>query len=85
MIERKILNKIKINLNETIWFYCGYIARELTCGKKNSEIQIDLSKLITDQMMMIRVAEIIQKLEILSAFDGSKSSLKACEFAIYLS
>jgi len=64
MIERKILNGIKINLNETIWFYCGYIARELTSGKKDSEIQTDLSKLITNQMVMIGVAEIIQKLEI---------------------
>lgn len=64
MIERKILNGIKINLGETIWYYCGFIARELAFGKTNFEIQTDLPKQITNQMVMIGVAEIIQKLVI---------------------
>ena len=58
------LNGIKINLGETIWYYCGFIARELAFGKTNFEIQTDLPKQITNQMVMIGVTEIIQKLVI---------------------
>ena len=75
MIERKILNGIKINLSETIWYYCGFIARELAFGKTNSEIQTDLPKQITNQMVMIGVAEIIQKLVISLKHDKGSMDL----------
>jgi urease gamma subunit len=64
MIERKILNGIKINLSETIWYYCGFIVRKLALGKTNFKIQTDLPKQITNQMVMIGVSEIVQKLVI---------------------
>lgn len=72
-IERKVRNRVRINLNEVIWFYCGYIISRLASGFENLEIQNNLSTLIREDMVMIGVSEFMKKIEIGIQRDDSKS------------
>jgi urease gamma subunit len=72
-IERKLRNRIRINLNEVIWYYCGYIISELTSRHENLAIQNNLSNLVRKDMVMIGVSEFMEKIEIDIQRDNSKS------------
>ena len=39
MVKKRLANNLKINLNETLLFYCAYIVSELRSGKTVSTIQ----------------------------------------------
>jgi urease gamma subunit len=73
IIERKVQNGVRINLNEVIWYYCGYIISRLSSGQENSELQNNLSNLIRKEMVMIGVSEFVKKLEINIQLGYSKS------------
>ena len=72
-IERKVRNRVRINLNESIWYYCGYIISGLSSGHEYLEIQDSLSNLIRKDMVMIGVSEFMKKVEIGIIRDNSKS------------
>jgi urease gamma subunit len=73
IIERKVQIGVRINLNEVIWYYCGYIISRLSSGQENLEIQNNLSNLIRKEMVMIGVPEFMKKLEIHIQVGDSKS------------
>jgi hypothetical protein len=72
-IERKVQNEVRINLNEVIWYYCGYIISELTARNENLAIKNNLSNLVRKDMVMIGVSEFLKKIEIGIQRDNSKS------------
>lgn len=64
LINNKISNRIRINLSEVIWLYCGYISKGILSGKALTELQNDLTDLINEEMVMIGVRESIDSIEI---------------------
>lgn len=64
LINNKISNRIRINLSEVIWLYCGYIFKGILSGKALTELQNDLPDLINEEMVMIGVRESIDIIEI---------------------
>ncbi len=64
IIETKIKRQLRINLNESMWFYCGCVLNQLHLGTAINEIRINLSKMLSDKMAMIGVVESMKKIEI---------------------
>jgi urease gamma subunit len=64
VIETKIKRRLKINLNESIWFFCGFVINQLHLGNTIDEIKINLSKILSEEMVMIGVGESMKKIEI---------------------
>lgn len=64
ILETKIKRHLRINLNESIWFYCGCLINQLHSGTAIDEIRTKLSKLLNEEMVMIGVVELMKKIEI---------------------
>ena len=64
IIETKIKRQLRINLNESMWFYCGYVLNQLHVGTAMDEIRTNLSKILNEEMVMIGVVELMKKIEI---------------------
>lgn len=64
ILETKIKRHLRINLNESIWFYCGCLINQLHSGTAIDEIRTNLSKLLNEEMVMIGVVELMKKIEI---------------------
>ena len=60
-IKTKVNRGLRINLDETIWLYCGYIIREIRLGNNLSQIKEKISKLLSHDGVMIGVPEIMKK------------------------
>ncbi|MFN2434223.1 MAG: urease subunit gamma [Nitrososphaeraceae archaeon] len=60
-IKNKLSRKMRININETLYFYLNYIITQLRLHKKKSEIIINVSKLLTSSQVMIGVPESLRK------------------------
>lgn len=73
IIERKVRNSVRINLNEVIWLYCGHIINELSNGQENAGIENNISRLVRKEGVMIGVSELMKKIEIILQKDDSKS------------
>ena len=64
IIETKIKRQLRINLNESMWFYCGCVLNQLHVGTAIDEIRTNLSKILSEEMVMIGVVELMKKIEI---------------------
>ncbi len=64
IIETKIKRQLRINLNESMWFYCGCVLNQLHLGTAIDEIRTNLSKILSEEMVMIGVVELMKKIEI---------------------
>lgn len=64
IIETKIKRQLRINLNESIWFFCGCLLNQLHLGTGIDEIRTNLSKILNEEMVMIGVGELMKKIEI---------------------
>jgi urease gamma subunit len=64
ILESKVKRQIRINLNESIWFYCGCVINHLHSGTGIDEIRTELSKILNEEMVMIGVMELMRKIEI---------------------
>ena len=64
IIETKIKRQLRINLNESMWFYCGCVLNQLHMGTAMDEIRTNLSKILNEEMVMIGVVELMKKIEI---------------------
>ena len=64
VVEAKIKRQLRINLNESIWFYCGCILNQLCLSTDKDEIRTNLSKILSEEMVMIGVGELMKKIEI---------------------
>jgi len=62
MIKKRLANNLKINLNETLLFYCAYIVSELRSGKTVSTIQKNVHRVLSPDKVMIGVPESIQRI-----------------------
>ncbi len=60
-IRTKVNHGLRINLDESIWLYCGYIIKEIRLGKNLSQIKEKISKLLSHDGVMIGVPEIMKK------------------------
>ncbi|MFB5611051.1 MAG: urease subunit gamma [Nitrosopumilaceae archaeon] len=61
-IKKRLANNLKINLNETLLFYCAYIVLELRSGKTVSTIQKNVHKILSPDKVMVGVPESIQRI-----------------------
>jgi len=64
IVETKIKRQLRINLNESMWFYCGCVLNQLHSGTAVNEIRTNLSKILSEEMVMIGVMELMKKIEI---------------------
>lgn len=64
IVETKIKRHLRINLNESLWFYCGCVLNQLYSGTAIDEIRTNLSKILSEEMVMIGVVELLKKIEI---------------------
>ena len=64
VIETKIKRQLRINLNESIWFYCGYVLNQLYLGNDTDKIRTNLSKILSEEMVMLGVADFMKEIEI---------------------
>ncbi len=73
MIEEKIHKNIKINTSEALTAYCAYVVKGIRAGKKDSEIQNDVSKLLSENSVMIGVPETLQVITFEVAIEKHKT------------
>ena len=57
IIKNRLSQNLRININETMMLFSGYIASEIRNGKVISQIKEDLSKILTPEKVMIGVPE----------------------------
>ncbi len=62
IIKNRLANNLRINLNETLLFYCAYIVSELRSGKTVSTIQKNVHRILSPDKVMIGVPESIQRI-----------------------
>jgi len=60
IIQTRLSQNLRININETLMLFCGLITQLLRKGKSNSEIADSLSKMLTPDKVMIGVPESIR-------------------------
>ena len=60
-IKTKVNHGLRINLDESIWLYCGYIIKEIRHGNNLNQIKEKISKLLSHDRVMIGVPEIMKK------------------------
>ena len=62
IIQTRLSQNLRININETLMLFCGLITQQLRGGKSNSEIVDSLSKMLTPEKVLIGVPESIRKI-----------------------
>ena len=62
VIKTRLSSNLKINLNETLLFYCAYIVSELRAGKSVEEIEKNVHKILSPEKVMVGVPESIQRI-----------------------
>ncbi len=62
IIQSRLSQNLRININETLMLFCGLITQQLREGKSNSEIVDSLSKLLIPEKVLIGVPESIRKI-----------------------
>lgn len=73
VIDEKIQKKVKINANEALTAYCSYVVKAIRAGKKDREIQKDVSKLLSENSVMIGVPETLQVITFEVAIEKNKT------------
>lgn len=67
IIQTRLSQNLKININETLMLFCGLITQQFREGKSNSEIIDSMSKLLSPEKVMIGVPESMRTV----SFDAS--------------
>ncbi len=62
MLKEKLSRNLKINANETITVYCAYVINGLRSGKSIEYIQENSSKILSQEQVMIGVAETLREI-----------------------
>lgn len=60
-IKSKVNRGLRINVDESIWLYCGYIIKEIRRGNNLNQIKEKISKILSYDGVMIGVTEIMKK------------------------
>ncbi|MFB5607995.1 MAG: urease subunit gamma [Candidatus Nitrosomaritimum yanchengensis] len=69
IIKKKILRNQKLNINETLALFSGFIVISLKEKKSIQEIQKQISQLLLSHQVLIGVPEILKKLTFLVTTD----------------
>ncbi len=64
IVGTKIKRQLRINLNESISFFCGCVLNQLHLGTAIDEIRTNLYRILSEEMVMIGVVELMKKIEI---------------------
>jgi urease gamma subunit len=73
MIEEKIRQKMRINANEALMAYCAYVVKSIRAGKKDSDVQKAVSKMLSADSVMIGVPETLQVITFEVATENNKT------------
>lgn len=73
-ISSKIKRGLRINLDESIWLYSGYIIMESKFGNNFVNMLDNISKLLTEDMVMIGVSDIMKDVYFEIALEKNVSS-----------
>jgi urease gamma subunit len=69
-IKDKLLSNLKINMNESLVMYCGYIIEQLRNHISIPNIQRNAAKLLRPQDVMIGVPETLRKISFIVNLDN---------------
>jgi urease subunit gamma len=69
IIQTRLSQNLRININETLMLFCGLITQQLREGKSNSEIVDSLSKMLTPEKVLIGVPESIRMISFETSID----------------
>lgn len=73
IIQTRLSQNLRININETLMLFCGLITHQLREGKSNSEIVDSLSKMLTPQKVLIGVPESIRMISFEANIDDKST------------
>lgn len=75
IIQIRLLQNLRININETLMLFSGLITQQLREGKSNSEIADSLSKMLTPEKVMIGVPESMRKIVFEARVDDESTKI----------
>ena len=73
IIQTRLSQNLRININETLMLFCGLITQQLRENKSNFEIADSLSKILTPDKVMIGVPESIRMISFEASIDDKPS------------
>ena len=73
IIQTRLSQNLRININETLMLFCGLITQQLRENKSNFEIADSLSKMLTPDKVMIGVPESIRMISFEASIDDKPS------------
>ncbi len=73
IIQTRLSQNLRININETLMLFCGLITQQLREGKSNFEIADSLSRMLTPDKVMIGVPESIRMISFEASIDDKPS------------
>ncbi len=73
IIQTRLSQNLRININETLMLFCGLITQQLREGKSNLEIADSLSRMLTPDKVMIGVPESIRMISFEASIDDKPS------------
>lgn len=79
IIQTRLSQNLKININETLMIFCGLITQQFREGKSNSEITDSLSKLLSPEKVMIGVPESIRMISFEINIDDKPTIISVVE------
>lgn len=85
MINERIGKKLKININETVSVFVGYIVTELRNGKTKGAVESGLKKLLSADDVLIGVAESLRYVSFSVTLDGLPKSVISVQAPIPIS
>jgi urease gamma subunit len=62
MIKQRLSKNLKININECLMFYCGYIIEQLRADESVKSIEDNARKVLSLDQVMIGVPESLKKI-----------------------
>ena len=74
IIQTRLSQNLRININETLMLFCGLITQQLREGKSNFEIADSLSRMLTPDKVMIGVPESIRMISFEASIDDKPSN-----------
>lgn len=74
IIQTRLSQNLKININETLMIFCGLIIQQFREGKSNSEIVDSLSRLLSPEKVLIGVPESIRMISFETNIDDKPTT-----------
>jgi len=75
LIKNRLENRMRLNVNETLWMFVAYIINSINEDKKITEITKYIRDLFTPNQVMIGVPESLRRLTFTISPDNNKNEL----------